>query len=123
MQTLLKFRLLAMFAFIMTSVLFMSAPAYANTIYQGSDYSKSINGNDSGDIRVCDKEIDGHRAYTRFQTLDGNFLTLVDRQGGDSACATHYGFSYILKHQTCETRGEGVGGGDDVCSTYSKHTS
>lgn len=122
MQILLRLRFLVVLACMMSSTLFVSAPASASTIYQGRDYSTTINGTDSGDIRVCDREIDNHIAYTRFQRFsDLKFVILRDNQGGGTACADYYGFDYIVKHQTCETRGGGVGGGDDVCSTYSRH--
>lgn len=122
----MRMRISMVIAILIPCVLLVSSPAFAGSVYQGRDVSYGINGSNSGDIRVCDREKDGHRAYTRFYKNDppnnpyGPFI-LKDRRGANGACSSHYGNDRIFKHQTCEVRGGGVGGGDDRCSGYSQH--
>lgn len=108
------------FAWMSVCILSLGEPAFAAERFQGNDVSRTLDGNTT--IQICDRESDGHRAYTRY---DRNFddrgnLELVDRAAGGT-CTNEFGGQQIFKHQTCEVRGGDVGGGDDVCTNFSQH--
>lgn len=100
-------------------VFLLASPALAAEKFQGNDVSRTRDGNTT--MQICDKESDGHRAYTRFdRNRNGTDIVLIDNSAG-GFCANEFSGSQIIRHQTCEVRGGDVGGGDDVCTNYSDH--
>lgn len=118
----LKRRGLTLFACALVCVLLMSDPALSKIQYLGNNLSRAVPGSNNTTMRICDGERDGRRAYARYyrQGLGYPFF-IVDTAGRDGRCVDEESSRRISYHQTCEVRGRGIGGGDDLCTEFSGH--
>lgn len=94
---------------------FAGGVAAAGVIYQGSDYSDSIDLDRKA--KICDGEDDGRNAYVNYVNGDSdNVWRINDENGASSGCYqnTYQQPGGIQKHRTCEP----ISAWPDACSEY-----
>lgn len=94
---------------------FAGSAAFAGVIYQGSDYSDSIDLDRKA--KICDGEDDGRNAYVNYVNGDSSTVWRINDENG--AAAGCYQNTYqqpggIQKHRTCEP----ITAYPDACSAY-----
>lgn len=111
------------FASILVCMLLTSSPALSEIKRLGDNLSRAVPGSGNTTMRICDGERDGRRAYARYyrQGLSYPFL-VIDTSGNNGDCVDEDSDRQIVRHQTCEARGNDIGGGDDRCTTFSDHS-
>lgn len=94
---------------------FAGGTAFAGIIYQGSDYSDSIDLDRKA--KICDGEDDGRDAYVNYVNGDSsNGWRINDENGAASGCYQNANRQPrgIQKHRTCEP----ITAYPDACSAY-----
>jgi hypothetical protein len=92
-----------------------SSPAWAGTVYQGSDYSYVTNSNRNATI--CDKEADARTAYTSGASIAGYGFRVNDQDGSSGYCWYKTIDSGVANHITCED----INNWPDACGSRSYH--
>lgn len=85
-----------------------ASPAFAATVYEGSDYAY----NDYGDLVACDKESDGNGVYAEYWTNTGGHGQVWDGNGAASGCGRQPIGDSLSSFRVCEDDW-----GSDTCSS------
>jgi hypothetical protein len=92
-----------------------TSPAWAGTVYQGSDYSYVTTSNTRPTI--CDKEADARTAYVSGVSIGGNSFRVNDQDGSSGSCWYRTISSGVANHRTCED----INNWPDACGDRSYH--
>jgi hypothetical protein len=96
-----------------------SGAAVASNSYQGSDVSYTVNYN--ANLKVCDKEADGHGVHAdgdKYEAPDGfTAIRVDDPDGAGGACGISVTTTGIQRHRTVEE----ISWAPDIKSEWNYH--